>query len=212
MGQHFVTQCGLTGLSLLFVVFGHASECTYNTWEWDAVHQHSTNQRTVRKDRAALSREERGPIEGCSVCLEDQADIALAGLPSFKVCKSFVPKFERVLRAIVRSGFRLHSVVAYRVGKSKGAIDAKGLRTEFSNHSYGTAIDLNAEANGLYDNCLQFGPECRLLRGGPYDAHRVDAVTKASSAYRLLINEGFKWGGEINGRQKDFMHFSLSGY
>jgi len=26
-----------------------------------------------------------------------------------------------------------------------------------------------------------------------------------------MVAEGFKWGGEIEGRQKDFMHFSLSG-
>jgi len=27
-----------------------------------------------------------------------------------------------------------------------------------------------------------------------------------------LVNSGLKWGGEIKGWQKDFMHFSPTGY
>jgi hypothetical protein len=55
--------------------------------------------------------------------------------------------------------------------------------------------------------------ECQLLRGGlwrpgfdPYSLQQNGLIV------RMLKEIGFKWGGEIEGRQKDFMHFSPSGY
>ncbi len=84
---------------------------------------------------------------------------------------------------------------------------------EFSNHSYGIAIDINTDHNGLYGNCVEFGPQCQLIRGSlwrpgvdPYSLQLNGLVVKK------LKEIGFKWGGEIKGKQKDFMHFSLSGY
>ena len=37
------------------------------------------------------------------------------------------------------------------------------------------------------------------------------AITLESVVYEAFRNIGWKWGGELAGRQKDFMHFSLSG-
>lgn len=188
-----------------------AERCTYNTWEWDTVAKKAVHHQKVTKLKADLSDLERGETSGCTVCEEDQTEIRLDGLPVFKICKTFQ---DRIIRAINKSrshGFPIHSIVGYRVGKSKGPLSASGLRTQFSNHSFGTAIDFNSEKNGLYDSCVQFGPECKLLRGGEYRRDMPGSITQESILYKAMLNEGLKWGGEINGKQKDFMHFSIDG-
>ncbi len=38
------------------------------------------------------------------------------------------------------------------------------------------------------------------------------AVKPEPSECSYEMQAGFKWGGEIAGKQKDFMHFSLTGY
>ena len=98
------------------------------------------------------------------------------------------------------------------MGRTRGKPDAKGLRTHFSNHSFGTAIDLNAGLNGMYSNCEEFGEACRLIRGGLWLPHIPGTLTADSIAVRALQAIGWKLGGQIAGRQKDFMHFSPSGY
>jgi hypothetical protein len=188
-----------------------AGKCTYQTWEWDRAKKMSVNRRTVSKERSALDIEERGELSGCTVCEQDQTEIKIAGLRSFFACRALAPKITRALETARDSGFPIKSLVGYRVGKSRGPIDANGLRTQFSNHSYGTAVDINSEINGLYENCLAFGPACRLLRGGPWVAERPGTITRGSVVYRAMLEAGFKWGGEIQAKQKDFMHFSLSG-
>ena len=106
----------------------------------------------------------------------------------------------------------IHTIEGYRVVKSRGPVDGKGNRTGFSNHSYGTAIDINSEQNGLYDNCITFGPQCRLLRGGEWRPGTQGTLDTKGDIVVQFKQEGFRWGGEIEGKQKDFMHFSLSGY
>jgi hypothetical protein len=96
--------------------------------------------------------------------------------------------------------------------KSRGAADGNGNRIGFSNHSFGTAIDINPEQNGLYDNCITFGPQCRLLRGGEWRPGTPGTLDKNGDIVTLFKQAGFQWGGEIVGKQKDFMHFSLTGY
>jgi hypothetical protein len=87
------------------------------------------------------------------------------------------------------------------------------LRTRFSNHSFGIAIDVNSASNGLYTNCISFGAQCRLHRGGPWrPASDTASIAADSRLVRRMRAAGFRWGGEIRGRQKDFMHFSPSGY
>ena len=185
--------------------------CTYRTWEWDTLAKKAINPRLLSKPRRELSTEERGPINGCSVCAEDQVEVRLDGVPPFQICRAFGDRIRRAIAKARAEGFPILSVVGYRVGKSKGPLNAAGVRTQFSNHSYGTAIDFNADKNGLYDHCAHFDQHCQLRRGGEYRPHDRAALTKASSLYRALKDEGFKWGGEIQGKQKDFMHFSMTG-
>jgi len=185
--------------------------CTYRTWEWDTRARKSVGSREVRKLRRELTREERGETEGCTVCEEDQIEIGIEGVPPFRVCKALAPAVTRALERARAAGFPMMSAVGYRVGKSKGPVDAAGIRTEFSNHSYGTALDINSDRNGLYDECAEFGPGCRLIRGGEYRPPSPGAITRDSSIYSALVAEGFRWGGEMRAKQKDFMHFSLTG-
>jgi hypothetical protein len=51
------------------------------------------------------------------------------------------------------------------------------------------------------------------LRGGAWQPG-VDPYSLSADGIvvRELQNLGFRWGGEIAGRQKDFMHFSPTGY
>lgn len=95
---------------------------------------------------------------------------------------------------------------------TKGDVDALGHRTRFSNHSFGIAIDINEQQNGLYDRCIRFGPACRLRRGGVWNPDQAGSLTRDSPVVKALGQIGLKWGGAIEGRQKDFMHFSPSGY
>ncbi len=190
-----------------------ASElCHYQSWIWDTKRKQAIQHEKISKKRSELTREELGQVPGCSVCEEDQVNITTQSHQSLKVCRLFAEQIKQALNQSVAKGFPIKSLVGYRVGKSRGKIDAQGWRTEFSNHSYGTAIDVNAEMNGLYDQCLSFNSNCRLLRGGLYQTQLAGAITKDSPLYLEMLRIGFKWGGEIEGGQKDFMHFSLDGY
>ena len=167
----------------------------------------------IVKSYAELSTAERDPLSGCSVCSEDQQAINIPGLPEFMVCKKIAPQIQNMLTQLINSGEKINSVIGYRVGRTRGEIDAQGNRTEFSNHSFGVAIDINTEHNGLYINCLQFDAQCQLSRGGPWrpgiDPYSLENNGKIVTSFKAA---GFKWGGEIAGKQKDFMHFSLTGY
>lgn len=199
-------------LALSFSTASFAGECKYNTWEWNTLTRKSENHRIVSKPYNELSSDEKGTTPGCSVCLSDQSEIKISGLPTFIACKRFEAPLRFALQEIKRSGFKVFSIKAYRVGRSKGLIDKNGLRSEFSNHSYGTAIDINAERNGLYKNCESFGTQCQLLRGGSWNPKKPGTITENSSVVKVFRQIGWKWGGKIYGKQKDFMHFSITGY
>lgn len=188
------------------------SECTYEIQVWNVNLKKSIGPTKVRHPYSELAPEETDPLTGCTVCSEDQVRIDTQPLPSFSVCYKIAPRIRLVLEDLMRNGAPLFSVEGYRVIKSRGQLDPSGNRTEFSNHSFGTAIDINSEQNGLYDNCVTFGPECRLLRGGEWRPGTPGALEKSNEIVLSLQQEGFRWGGEIAGRQKDFMHFSLTGY
>lgn len=116
------------------------------------------------------------------------------------------------LSELLQSGEKIYEVVGYRVGMTRGNVDQDGNRTVFSNHSFGTALDINPGQNGLYENCVQFGPNCRLIRGGAWKQGREGTLTVDSATVQGMQRLGLRWGGEIKGRQKDFMHFSITGY
>lgn len=188
------------------------SECTYEMQVWNIHVKSSVGLMKVRHPYNELAPDETDPLTGCTVCNEDQVAISIPPLHPFSVCSRIAPRIRLVLEDLMRNGAPLFSVVGYHVIKSRGKLDTSGNRTEFSNHSYGTALDINPDQNGLYDNCITFGPECRLLRGGAWRPDAPGVLEMSSEIVRLLKQEGFRWGGEIEGKQKDFMHFSLSGY
>lgn len=192
---------------------GMAQTCHYQDWRWNVAQQRAVGQVTVVKDASRLTSDEIDAQSGCSVCAEDQETIRLAGVPEFSVCRKYAPVIRETLDRLIRQGEMIESVIGYRVGRTRGDIDANGNRTGFSNHSFGIAIDINTSHNGLYADCVRFGTQCRLMRGGPwrpgddpYSLYPDGLIVKA------LKEAGFKWGGEIAGTQKDFMHFSLTGY
>ena len=147
---------------------------------------------------------------GCTVCSEDQEVVDVPPIPQFSFCYKLAPLVRFVLKDLVAKGAPIHTVIGYQVIKTRG--DAVvGNHTEFGNHSYGTAFDINPEQNGLYDNCDTFGPGCKLIRGGPRRPGTPGTIEKDDLIVKKFDETGFVWGGGIEGKQKDFMHFSLTG-
>jgi len=185
--------------------------CTYSDWRWDTTIGQAVDFETVRTTKEKLSDEQRHAELNCTICSEDMITLKIADLEPFDVCHVIAPAIEEALYRALDEGFPIATITAYRVGRSKGPLDAQGRRTEYSHHSFGLAIDINAEANGLYGNCFEFGPDCRLRRGGHWDPENPASITPETPIYQAFRDIGFQWGGELYGRQKDFMHFSLSG-
>lgn len=159
-----------------------------------------------------IKENEIDPITGCTVCKEDQVEIDIASIPSFKVCYLIAPNLKTILVDLLSSDEPVFEIVGYRVGKTRGEIDDLGNRTVFSNHSFGIAVDINPDINGLYDNCLNFSQECRLIKGGQWQPNHPGSMTENSMIVHAMEGIGFLWGGKISGKQKDFMHFSPTGY
>ena len=185
--------------------------CTYSDWTWSAAERRAVDAREVEKPYSTLRDDERDAATGCSICREDQVEIVLPGVEPFQVCQAVAEDVEAALTRALARGFVIETVTGYRVGRSKGVLDADGKRTEYSNHSFGLAIDANAEKNGLYDRCTEFSGACRLIRGGEWRPDASGGIAPDTPLYEELTEVGWKWGGELPGRQKDFMHFSPSG-
>jgi hypothetical protein len=192
--------------------WGGERQCTYVTYQWNVRDRKALAQRTVVKSYRELADDERDEQSGCSVCEEDQVILAFPGLRPFRVCRLIAPRVRRIMEALQHVNAPLRDVVGYRVGMTRGEIDGAGNRTGFSNHSYGVALDVNAGQNGLYDNCVTFDSSCRLVMGGQWNPGQAYSLTKDSMIVLEFKHNGFLWGGEISGQQKDFMHFSLTGY
>ena len=186
--------------------------CAYEMQVWNVSQKSSNGTMKVSHPYAELAASEKDPETGCTVCSEDQEVITILPLQPFSVCFKLASRVRTVLGDMIRRGALIRTVVGYHVIKSRGPVDGNGNRTGFSNHSFGTAIDINPEQNGLYDHCISFGPECRLLRGGEWKPGVPGTLEHNSDIVSLFKQAGFKWGGEIAGKQKDFMHFSLTGY
>ncbi|GJL93467.1 M15 family metallopeptidase [Hyphococcus sp.] len=185
--------------------------CTYADSTWSAAERRAVDISEVEKPYAALSDDERDGLTGCSICREDQVEIVLPGVEPFQVCKAVADDVETALRRAMDAGFKIDTVTGYRAGRSKGVLDAQGRRTEYSNHAFGLAIDVNAETNGLYDRCTEFSRACRLIRGGEWRPSAPVGISPDTPFYEEMRAMGWQWGGELSGRQKDFMHFSPSG-
>jgi hypothetical protein len=186
--------------------------CTYRSFRWDVAQRRAVARELVRHAYGAIVPEERDAATGCTVCEEDQDTVAVPGLAPFAMCRRLVPAVRQALGELVGGGAPIQEVVGYHVGRTRGARDQDGRRMGFSNHAYGIALDINPARNGLYDHCEVFGPGCRLLRGGAWRPYEAGALTADGPIVRRLAAAGFTWGGAIAGRQKDFMHFSPTGY
>jgi len=204
--------CCLLCPVLLFADEGRPQNCTYSTYKWNVNLKKAVDFETVSHPYSELRAEEIDPETGCTVCEEDQVIIDIAPVKPFSVCKNMATALRYVFYGIMDSEEPLFKVTGYRVGKTRGELDSMGNRIGFSNHSFGIAIDINPDQNGLYGNCIEFGEGCKLIRGGRWLPGQLGAITSESEAVKLMAEAGFKWGGEIAGKQKDFMHFSLSGY
>jgi len=207
----------LIGLILLLLPLSAAAwdvpdTCTYTTYRWSVKLKRSVDHHKVRHPYSELHPEEFDAATGCSVCEEDQEWVEVGDLPRFRLCRKIAPQVRETLHRLADKGVPLLSLTGYRVGMTRGPADADGLRTVFSNHSFGIALDVNAELNGLYDRCITYGPDCRLLLGGPWRPESPGGLSADGETVRALKDAGLKWGGQISGKQKDFMHFSPTGY
>ena len=185
--------------------------CTFSDWAWHSELGKAVDYHTVRTTRDALSEDQIHPSLPCSVCEEDQTEITLSNGVSTRVCQVLAKDMEIALESSLEDGFPIQTLTGYRVGRTRGPLDGRGVRTKYSNHSLGIAIDINAGANGLYDRCVEWGPHCRLRIGGEWDPKNPTSISKGGPPQSHMDAVGFKWGGELAGHQKDFMHFSLTG-
>lgn len=186
--------------------------CTYETFNWNVRQQRPVNIHTVTHVYSELTPEETDPQTGCTVCQEDQRLMQVGNLKPFLVCNKIADAVRDTLERLLSAGETVLEVTAYRPGRTRNPLDADGNRTGFSNHAYGAAVDINRAMNGLYDNCVQFGPECRLIQGGHWIPGNPGVLDRDTPIVRGMMEAGFRWGGEIAGKQKDFMHFSFTGY
>ena len=188
--------------------------CTYTLGIWNTNAGKVTRTIRIEKRYSEITDDERDRLgTGCTVCSEDQVRIELHGLDPFSVCHVIANKVEAGLNDLIVRGEPIFSVSGYRPVQSRGALNEDGERKEFSNHAFGTALDINREQNGLYGNCHEWGPWCRLIQGGPWRPGKSEgSLTPGGAIVRKMKSLGFMWGGELQASQKDFMHFSLSGF
>jgi len=185
--------------------------CHYEYGVWNVYQRKTVIRIQVEKLRTQLTTEEIGPM-GCTPCLEDQSMIQLSNGLSLQLCRNIAAPVQHALEQSLSQGAIIKSVQGYRASMSRGEIDSKGNRTLLSNHAFGTAIDINRANNGLYDQCFTMGPTCRLIQGGAWNPQNPLSLTPQSPIVKAFQEIGLKWGGEIQGKQKDMMHFSPTGY
>jgi hypothetical protein len=194
--------------------------CTYSTYSWHVKKRRAVRHKRVEKPYGEVTDAERDPKESkCTICKEDQIEVKVGDVPSVTVCWLFETEVRKALEHISHSHFVFEQIEGYRVGKTRGPVVA-GVRSVFSNHSYGTAIDINRNDNGLYRACkvpineltTQRVRRCRLRVGGRWDP---DKNPKTTIVPKGIVHQEFlrfwKWGGELPGNMKDFMHFSIDG-
>jgi hypothetical protein len=200
--------------------------CSYRTYNWSTEERRAVNRRTIEHSYADVTDDERSPADPrCTVCSEDQVAIDPSEFgfdhEEVWVCWAYADEIRTALSNIAGSEeFRLVELTGYRPGRTRGRV-VDGLRSEWSNHSFGTALDVNADYNGLYRSCdvdevtASNIDDCRLGVGGEWDPNDNPrrTVTRDSIVYSEFIERvGWMWGGEIDGSTKDMMHFSPDGY
>ena len=200
--------------------------CTYSAYAWDTRKKRSTDHFRVEKLYSEVTDDERDPnVPECTICIEDQTQIDPhdfgVSLSPIRICHVYADQVKAALSEIAASGeFDIIQLEGYRPGRTRGKIDANGLRTQWSQHSYGTAIDINANKNAIYSNCTNKivnsaddVKTCKKGIGGAYQPEKQPRVSivKDGVVYKKMT-KFWKWGGEIEGSTKDIMHFSITGY
>ena len=199
--------------------------CIYQIYNWSTTQNKAVNHRAINKPYSDVYGDERDPNDPrCTVCEGDQVTIYPSQLglaiDPFKVCWAHKDGMIKALSRIKATGkFDLKSLTAYRPGRTRGTI-IDGLRTEMSNHSYGTAIDINRSQNGLYKNCnvtvtdAKSIQNCTLSHGGHWNPQTrpLTSIARDGDVVRIMREElGWDWGGKVPGSTKDLMHFSKDG-
>lgn len=199
---------------LIFLMFmsswSWAQECHYEYTVWNSQQRRSTRSIKVSKNRSALTKEEKGSHQ-CTPCVEDQQTITLRNHIELTVCKYVALDIQKTLNQAIEEGFIIESIVGYRPSKSRGPLDMLGNRTQFSQHAYGLAIDINEAHNGLYANCQLWKESCRLLKGGAYEKKHSLSIQPDGVLVQRMRAIKWLWGGERPDSLKDFMHFSPDG-
>lgn len=173
-----------------------------------------------------MTAQERDPnAPECTICREDQVEIdpknfGVSHAP-IKICHIYAEQVKNALTQIAQSGhFDIEKLEGYRPGKTRGKIDENGLRTQWSQHSFGTAIDINAHKNAIYSQCpdkltakSDEVKSCKKGIGGAWQPEKYPrlSIVKDGIVYQQMT-QFWKWGGEIDGKTKDIMHFSITGY
>jgi|GEM_PF-6093819 len=161
----------------------------------------------------------------CSICEEDQVNVTVAG-KTIKVCWVYAEEVKQILSKAINSGFEITQLIGYRPLRSGGAVDSQGYYNGVGGHFYGMAVDVNRNHNGLYNGCSGWdaaaatkGPlpnACKLRIGGEWDPNSKPnkSIYYGSPIYNAFKEKGWKWGGIDfgNGRQRDFMDFTIYGY
>lgn len=192
---------------LLLVASAAAAPCSYDYSVWNVPAGRSLRRVHVEIDAAEAPRD----ADGCSPCAEEQVALQVAG-QQLSLCRAVAAPLRGALEAAVAGGFRVERLVGWRPQMSRGPVDANGDRTQLSNHAFGAAVDVNEGQNGLYDACPAWGPGCALRKGGPWrPGADPRSILREGLLVRAMAAAGFAWGGELAGKQKDFMHFSRSG-
>lgn len=185
--------------------------CRYEVTVWSAVERRTTRTIRVDKPRSALGADEIGPL-GCTPCREDQVEVPLTNGRSVTLCRAIAADVARALEGALAEGAVIETILGYRPSMSRGHADENGERTLLSNHAFGVALDVNEAWNGLYQDCPTWGESCLLMKGGAWQPADPRGLRRRSPLVVALGEAGLKWGGAIEGTQKDFMHFSPTGY
>jgi hypothetical protein len=185
--------------------------CEYSYTVWNMLLKKSEGPFHVNRPYSQLNKFEKSP-EGCTPCESDQQIMQLKNGLRFTACKHFAQQFKMALDKALDSGRKIQTVLSYRPSISKGPPDSSGRRTIFSHHAFGTAIDINEDFNGLYGNCTTWNGACQLIKGGAYSPMHPMSIRDNDEFVTNFKGIGLKWGGQIQGIQKDFMHFSFDGY
>lgn len=200
--------------------------CTYDTWTWSVTLRRSVERRRVQKPYAELRAEDKAPdwaTTGCTLCNEDQQEVAVPGAPSVRVCHAYAERVRQALERAVSAGFRVETLVGYRVGRSVGPV-VGGKRTRYGWHAYGEALDVNSGANGMYTTCARDKrapvtaadlTACRRTLGGawnPAERPRTSLTADGPLVRAFADVLAWGWGGERADGTKDLMHVSPDGY